>query len=488
MLALLAAGCGAPSEGGSPVPTPPPGATARGFLDGPATSLGAPRAVTVAIVDVTEDGIVLVTRGWATPGHPSGARSLEAYDAGARTFTTLAPAFAEGDRVVVSGQVVAFWTGVDRRGLGTLTAWSKAHGATRLSTASFAGVFSASADGTRAAYVTRAGDGTGDLVAGSATASDGQEAEAAVHGVGLGGGSCDVSLGFVGSRLFAAACAPGSRSAAVHTVSATGDVLTVATSVRPSWSASKSGREVLLIGADGAAWVHTIPENTRALVDRDVTWAALAPDAGRAVYRNESRELRTLDLGVPNAGSTVLAEGLQGVSIVSPNFQSAFISTLPADVTNARIARQDLLVAPLFIPPKPFIPTPTGPELLVRTPTARAIGFSPAGRALFLADLPATGLPAGTLKVHGPDGDRLIAEGVLAPQAARKSSLVAYAVHAQLRDGEIAAVDVEVADVDADTKALLVSGVDPNFALAGSVLAYTVGGRELLTKALPERH
>ena len=475
-------GCATPSE----ISTAAPAAdgSSGGAADHPGPGSKDPGTAGepgLTVVAVTDDGAVAFTRGTVD------TQSLEVFDPISGTSTVLVARFAPADQVVVAGKVVAFWAAVDHDGIGELGLWTRDRGRNPFGPRSLAGVFAASLDGARVAYASNASPGRKcDLSVGSPSLE--APPATAIRGAVAGSGDCEMRLGFVQQRLFVASCSEGASAPAIRTVSDTNGVVTILASAKRDWATDAAGTKVFVISSEGAGSVHTVPQNRATLIDQDVAWAQLG-DNDSVVYRTNAGALKKASTRSPVNAQTLVSEGIRGVAAVSPDLSYALVSASLPDATNHNLVRHDVQLNPIS-PGLPFIPTPTKPTLLVATPTGLALGFTADGeRAVYLSDLPALGLPVGTLKAHALEATE---EVVLAREAfmpkllvSSSASRIVFADHPRLDGDKLVAVDVQSVDAQSGRVSLVMKGVDPAFGVTSSLLVYTVAGRGIFTTNLP---
>lgn len=396
------------------------------------------------MVTVTDDGAVVFTRRAAT------TTSLEVFDPVSGASTVLAARFAPRDQVRVAGKVVAFWAAVDASGIGELGVWTRAGGLEQVGAGSLSGVFSASEDGSRIAFSSNAGAGrTSDISVGSSTLS--AAPAVVIRSAVAAAPACQISLAFVQSRLFAATCTQGENAPTIRSVSKDNEVLTVLSSAKNAWATDATGTKVLVISSGGVASVHTIPGNQTTVIDQHVASGKLTPDGNSVVYLTEAGDLKKSFSTTVPLGLQTLATGIRGIDVFAPGLSYALVSSTAPDATNRNLVRHDIELHSIS-PGLSFIPTPTEPEPLVSSPTGLAVGFvSDGGLAVYLSDLPAMGLPLGTLKAHAVAGreDVVLAHEALTPRlldSRAQSSRIVFADHPKLEGDRLAAVDVEIVD------------------------------------------
>jgi hypothetical protein len=460
---ILLAGCtgggGDPSESGGDPGAGKPGSDPA-HTNAPPAPHGTDADPVLALVGTTSDGVVVYTREKST------TTSLEWLDPSTKATGVIAAQWTNDDKVVIAGRVVAAWSG------GSL--FVSSNGASKnLSTSSAPGVFAASDDGSRIAYVSN----------GSLIASDVTVAPISVD-------ACAPKLSFVGSRFLAASCDAASGDATVRTVDDAGRVVTIASSAKNDFATDDAADLVFVISSSGVASVHSLPDGVSTHIDDDVAWGRLSADGRAVVYRTNANVLKRAGTVSPIDPST-LDENVRGVVDVAPGFDQALTFSNPPDTANPSVVRFDLQLTP--IPQgKPLIPTPTKPTVLLRTSTGELVGFPEVGdRALYVVDLPATGLAIGTLKSQTFPGsfaagvETELAKGVFSPVLVKGTSNVVFADHLVMDGARVATVDVEMVDAEKGTTVSIVKGVDARFEVTSNALVTTSGARDIRVTPLP---
>lgn len=453
---LLLAGCSASSDPSatSGAPGAPPPAKDDPHAQPPAPH-GTDGQPVFAIVGATSDGAVVYTR------ETSSVTTLEWIDPATKATGVIAPRWAKEDRIVFSGKLVAAWHGDN------LLVWSNGAAAKPITAASVPGVFAATDDGARYAYVAN-----GRLVAHDTDVAP------------IDASACEPKLSFTGTRFFAASCDAAGAAATVRSVDDAGRVVTIATSAKNDFATDDAADLVFVISSAGVASIHSVADGTSTHIADNVVWGKISPDGLGVVFRTKSDVLKQSGTQAPIDVSTI-EENVKGVVDVSPGFDQALTFSNPPDTTNTNVTRVDLQLTPI-VPGKPFIPTPTKPTVLLRTSTGESIGFTAKGdRAIYVVDLPASGPAVGTLVTHtfpkftDTGVETTLATNILSPTLVPGTSKVVFADHPTMDGARVAAVDVEIVDAETGKTISLAKGVDARFSVTSSSLVTTSGGRDI---------
>jgi hypothetical protein len=447
-------------NGGNPDNNPPPGPTTPPLVQG-----------MVAPVAATTDGKVLYVSGDQT-------QSLSLVDVASGKTTVLAQTIAKTDSVLVQGNVVAFWTGVDANtGIGAFHTYTSANGVKDGDTKSVAGLFGASDDGSRIVYTTAAtSTPTMTLTIAGADLSTPTTVVANV-GVGTSTKRCLPTFGFVGTRLLAAACTGTATTATVHAIEADGTAVTVLTSAQSFWAADKAGDKVLVISSVGSASVHSLPDNKSTTIDTGVGFGALSDDGSTVLYR-AGTALKRSSTSVP-APQTVVAQGVRGLLTVSTDLAWVMAFSNAPDTQNQAVERYDIQLADAK--------NPGALSALLAATTGTPIGFTATNsHAVYMTDLPLSGV-VGSLRAKPLAGGAEVelAKDAFLPQIMESGARVLYQANLKA-SGNSAVGDILVHDLASgkDAKAI-VGAVDAGYISDGKNVYYTMGDKGLFSSAIP---
>jgi hypothetical protein len=287
----------------------------------------------VLLMGVTSDG-------WAVFRNPDGIVAVPADGSAAEPVLVSA---ALGN-VLIRGRVVFVFSGVDwTTNIGALTIWTATHGSKSVGNAIYGddAVF-ASSDGAWLGWIgnptTDPGiEPTADVHVAS---SDFAQDSAILAGIGSGSETtCRPRLGFVGTRVIAATCAPGQSSASLAAFDAPAFGSTeLATGASTAWSTDQSGESVFFTDASGGAWLSAIGGGAQKL-DHGVGWGTPLPDASAVLYV-VGDQLRRAD--APDFSPVpIITNGFVARAAMSPDHAHALYST---KVTYEDGVHRDLLV------------------------------------------------------------------------------------------------------------------------------------------------
>jgi hypothetical protein len=391
------AGFDAGASSGSSGSTGDGGAELDGGPDadgGPAT-VATLRAGRVVLVGVTTDdlAVYLVDGG-------AGASNLEAVALAGGAPTVLATGLTATDRAFVEGGAVAWYTAVDANGIGTVNLWTKASGAKpALSTTSRVGLFSATADGARAAFSVGATATSTDLAVTDTAAPAATAVLTGANAINLAASlDCAPRLAFAGGALFGAYCngtLAGANAARLVTVTPAGVAkrlddanVNAAGTIRPFFSIDKAGDKVFVISAGGSRGHVILPATAPAAggdipVELDTEEGFLRDDGSAVIYRTGVDDaLKRATTADPPVIVTLVATGVKEVLAVDKTQSRVLFHTLDP-------ATADDLVDLRSLDTTPAVPTP--PVDIVPTAAAAPVGFSADGASiLYFSDL-ATG-------------------------------------------------------------------------------------------------
>lgn len=431
------------------------------------------------LVGVTEDDrAVYVTIGGASS-------ALEAVPLTGGTPDVIAATFdPQTEAVVVSGGAVAWWTGLDADGIGTINVWSKAAGAkTALADDSAAGVFAASSDGSRVAYsvATNAQATQTDLwvtdTSAAAPVANGIFVVAdSINLAALGGAnpSCGLDLAFVGKKLFAAFCTGTSASAtAARLYYVPADSTTevrlddkggAAGDINPFWLSDKTGSKLFVIGTGANATGRIIDPVglTSVALENDTAFTGFLTDDGSAVvYRTATGGLRRASTGATPAPKTLIA-GAKTLLDTSSDKSHVLVRTLDPVDGLIDIRTGDTTTENQT------------PKDIVATATASPLGFSGSGAvAVYLADVTDMG---NSLKSRGVTGgpERVLGKDVEGVAIAPEGDGVIVFSNGQAQ-GQLTLFEASYVNaVSGATSAKIADGIpDSGFALVKKKLVYT---------------
>jgi hypothetical protein len=431
----------------------------------------------IGILGITEDDYVLY---YSTVGTTD---SLNIVSLAGGAPVVLAPALGADDVVAIDGKTVAFWIGTDKTtGIGTMSLWTKAGGIKAVGAGSRAGIFAATADGARIAYSMNAvATGTEVMIGNPAL----NPASTSILTVAQAGTGCDVTLKFVGARLFSSTCAGAATTATIRTFTAANVIQSVETVASPGFMATDTAGTHVFVkknAAAGNATVKTIPATgavTSVTMDTAVASGVILPDGANVIYRTSAQALKRSPTAA-GAPVTLIPTGVRAVLDYSPDFGFAMVFSNAPDTANTNVTRIDVQLAS----------TAAAGTLtpLVATSIGAPVGFTSNGaNVVYLTDLPATGAPLGTLKARGTAAgstEKEIAKLVAAPEMIPGGSKVVFADNPQ-PVGQGVGVDIKVADVaGAGTPTVVAPQVELGFYVTKTMLVYTTP-TALFTKALP---
>ncbi|MCA9585310.1 MAG: hypothetical protein KC657_08125 [Myxococcales bacterium] len=447
----------------------------------------------LALLGVTNDGYVAYAAFGAQDV------SLEVVSVNGGAPTVLVPSLGQDDDVVVSGGAIGYWTNTAATGLGTFNVWTKAAGAkTNVATGSFAGLFTATADGARIGFgVTGDAAGATDLAVTNASAPS---ATPVLTGINLRSQSCPPDIGFPekGNTLLAAYCTGNAQNAAdakVSAVNAAGAVSTLvdnqgAGGVRPFWSSDATGTKIVTLGLPGggspnALRVHVVatPAAAPLELDTDVTTALLTSDGAAAVYRTGAGSIRRSTTVANPVKTTAVATGALG--LLGFDTTRKFILFRQQDALQSP-RRSDVRMIDSTVANAPVID-------LVATQTGTTTGFTANGsHALYVTEL-AANEALGTIKTKPTAGgaERQIATKATAPIALDSGTKVIFVDNPKPfgQQGE-ATVDIKAFDAAGlGGPTLVATDVDAQgFRTSGNKLVYVTlkaQGGGLFSRVVP---
>jgi hypothetical protein len=241
-----------------------------------------------------------------------------------------------GGTVQIRGTTVFLFSDVDwTTNLGELTIWTSEHGSREVGTVMYGeDTALANHDGTWLAWLANVTETTADLIV---STPDLAVQHSVITGLGRGNAeTCRATYSFVGDRLFAAWCAPGSRGATLQRFTAPDFAPEIlASEVNTLWSADQSGERVFYTDPSSRAWFHDGQQATR--IDAGVAWGTMLHDGSGVLYTVSDQLRRT---SVPEiAPVPVVATQFVARASWSPDFRHALYSTV---VTYEGGTRRDL--------------------------------------------------------------------------------------------------------------------------------------------------
>lgn len=267
----------------------------------------------------------LTSDGWAVFRNPEGIVAVPSDGSAAEPVLVSA---ALGN-VLIRGRVVFLFSNVDwTTNIGALTIWTATHGPEFVGDAIYGedAVF-ASADGAWLGWIGNpttapAGEPSADLRVASI---DFDTERTLLSGIGSGSETtCRPRVGFVGTRLIAASCAPGQTAAALRAFDAPGfGSVEVATGASTAWSADQSGERVFFTDPSGGAYLSEVGGDAKKL-DHGVGWGTPLPDASAVLYvvGDQLRRAAAPDFSpVP-----VITNGFVARAALSPDLSHALYS------------------------------------------------------------------------------------------------------------------------------------------------------------------
>jgi hypothetical protein len=155
---------------------------------------------------------------------------------------------------------------------------------------------------------------------------DFQTVTAVLPQIGAGSEStCRPRLGFVGERLFGAACAPHSTAALLAALDAPEFVpIPIASGAGTAWSTDQSGTTVFWTDASGGAWLGEVGGAVKKL-DQGVGWGTPLADASAVLYTVGDQLRRAQAPGF--TPMPIITNGFLSRAALSPDFSHALYST-----------------------------------------------------------------------------------------------------------------------------------------------------------------
>lgn len=480
---LIAAGCGdgdgaTPPTAVVPRPTetsPPPGRvnpypTPTSTSDAAAPSGPGTLLVPgdVRVLAVTDNGYVAYFNGEVP------TKSLEVYDVRTKTTKVLVPSTLNSDYVAASRNAIAHWSSTRGPfGHGTLRFWTANVGLVRVpGTSSLAGVFTASEDEARVAFV------TGPLGAGSlgqiVHAPPSAAANAPVTIVPDFATGCRLDLRELGGRLFASTCGTLDGVATTRAIDRNGATLFGHERVKPGLHTSDTGDFAVSVRVGGGATlVATATGQSVPLAD--VVSAEVSHDGTFVVTTTAAGSLLRAPTTDPVRTETIATSGFSEVLQLSPDGAHAIVAT--ASTTTGRGFESKTTYAMALVSlTAPFTVTP-----LLTTPTGMPRGFTASGKYVLYEDDSRT-LYENTLVARDVAGGPAIAVGKGVARMYPVKGTNAFVTFAYTSDGT---TFVKKVDLDAPTATtLLATDVAPPV-LFEKVLYVGAGPAGLRAIAIP---